>query len=332
MYRLLSRVLALLCFVFLGMVPIDASAQAASERSVLKQTIANAEIEIDYARPSVRGRDPLFGGVEDWDINWTPGANMSTAFRFSEDVKINNVDVEAGRYSVWFHLVEDGPWSLVLDRDTTLFHVPYPALDSAYTRIEFQPKEIDFFTETLTFDIQHIRVDGGQIHFKWGTTFASFDLGVDPGYDYVFTLEEVEPYLGNWMIDESVGRPSDEEIEEYKEGQTEEQIKEMMQYFDDMMEPSDLRVEFDSEKGHLIGYSDRWSEMMGQEPGTPQMIFIRKAQGIFSTGGYINGDLASLGDWDMWEFEFDEDGHANRFVQRAQRDDRVMAEGVRVED
>lgn len=98
------------------------------------------------------------------------------------------------------------------------------------------------------------------------------------------------------------------------------------------MEPSDLRVEFDSEKGHLIGYSDRWSEMMGQEPGTPQMIFIRKAQGIFSTGGYINGDLASLGDWDMWEFEFDEDGHANRFVQRAQRDDRVMAEGDRVED
>jgi hypothetical protein len=72
--------------------------------------------------------------------------------------------------------------------------------------------------------------------------------------------------------------------------------------------------------------------MMDEEPGKPQLIFIRKAEGIFSTGGYINGDLAFLGDWDMWEFEFDGDGHATRFVQRAQRDDSVMAEGVRVED
>ncbi|NNK63976.1 MAG: DUF2911 domain-containing protein, partial [Gemmatimonadetes bacterium] len=38
----------------------------ASERATLTQQVTGVEIEIDYSRPSARGREPLFGGVVPW--------------------------------------------------------------------------------------------------------------------------------------------------------------------------------------------------------------------------------------------------------------------------
>ena len=69
-----------------ALLPTQLTAQAsASERSTLTQIISGTEIEVDYARPSVRGRSPIFGGIVHWDEVWTPGANDATTFRFSRD-------------------------------------------------------------------------------------------------------------------------------------------------------------------------------------------------------------------------------------------------------
>ncbi len=49
--------------------PSDGAAQIrASERGSLSQTIDGTVISLDYARPQVRGRSPIFGGFVHWVV------------------------------------------------------------------------------------------------------------------------------------------------------------------------------------------------------------------------------------------------------------------------
>ena len=55
--------------------PLEAQIRG-SERAVVTQTVDGTTISVDYARPRVRGRDPVFGaagGIVDWDTYGPPG-------------------------------------------------------------------------------------------------------------------------------------------------------------------------------------------------------------------------------------------------------------------
>jgi len=327
MPRLSSFALALLvgCFTLVD----TASAQMmASERSQLHQKINNVEVVIDYSRPSVRGRSPIWGGVEPWNILWTPGANSSTTFSFSENVKLNGTDIAAGKYSVWFELLENDPWNLVLFTDTTMFHVPYPSKDSAMVAIEIERKEVDAFVETLRFDIQNIRVDGGIIEFQWAHTVVPIRLDVDPGYDMVFTAEEMVPYTGEWILDQSMNSMTDEEIAEMRENIPEDQLEDFDKWNEMDEARQEVTLEFDLESGHLIGSNRSIAALF---PDTPwgDFVLIRKSEGMFVEGGMMDGELMFVNEYSMWEFEFDEDGRAIEWTQRALDDDRLLGRATR---
>jgi len=73
--KLLDKLCVLLVLVTSSLIfPSESAAQTMqSEDGVLKQTISGTEVTIEYSRPSVRGREPLFGGLEKWGHTWTPG-------------------------------------------------------------------------------------------------------------------------------------------------------------------------------------------------------------------------------------------------------------------
>ena len=92
--------------------PSRTSAQVrGSERGQVSQVSDGTEIVVDYARPLVRDRDPVFGGLVGWGHTWTPGGNEATTFENSKDVTLNGVTVPAGRYSVWMVPSEDN-WGI----------------------------------------------------------------------------------------------------------------------------------------------------------------------------------------------------------------------------
>ncbi len=96
----LRRLLAI-AVVTCGVAPAAQAQVRTSERATVSQTIDGTVIEIDYARPRLRGRTS-FGGVVHWGEMWTPGANWATTLRVSRDVRLDGHLVPAGEYSVWF--------------------------------------------------------------------------------------------------------------------------------------------------------------------------------------------------------------------------------------
>ena len=117
----LATLAGLAVLTALGARPAAAQVTA-SERSTVTQNVTGVEIQIDYSRPSARGRDPLFGGVVPWGEVWTPGANNNSTIRFSDSVTVNGVDVPPGLYGMWIQVLEDEHWQFVLHADTARFH------------------------------------------------------------------------------------------------------------------------------------------------------------------------------------------------------------------
>ena len=88
--------LAIAAALTLWTLPDTRSAQAASELAQFTQIISGTEIEVEFSRPSLRGREVIFGRQIPWGEVWTPGANRATTIRFSKDVVVSGQAVAAG--------------------------------------------------------------------------------------------------------------------------------------------------------------------------------------------------------------------------------------------
>jgi hypothetical protein len=185
------------------------------------------------------------------------------------------------------------------------------------------------FVETLSFDIDSIRADGARIDFRWGLRRVSVKLGVDPGYVLTVDPAEGARYTGVWAVDNSLSMPPDSVIEQMRAEMPPEQVAEMEEWLASMAEPSELTIAYDAETRHLLGFDAMMAQFLEADPSEPAYMFVIKAEGVFIPGWVLGGELADLGEYSLWEFEYGPDGRAMRFVARDQ-DDEVGSVGTRV--
>ena len=105
-----------------------------SPASAIEQMVGLTEIEVEYSRPSKRGRD-IFGNVVPYGKIWRTGADNCTIISFSTDVVFNSntsIDgvkisktkiIKAGKYSI-FSIPNEESWDVILYSDTDLWGVP----------------------------------------------------------------------------------------------------------------------------------------------------------------------------------------------------------------
>jgi hypothetical protein len=105
-----------------------------SPASSIEQMVGLTEIEVEYSRPSKRGRD-IFGNVVPYGKIWRTGADNCTTISFSTDVFfISNTSIDgvkisktkiikSGKYSI-FSIPNKESWDLLLYSDTDLWGVP----------------------------------------------------------------------------------------------------------------------------------------------------------------------------------------------------------------
>ena len=105
-----------------------------SPASAIEQMVGLTKIEVEYSRPSKRGRD-IFGNVVPYGKIWRTGADNCTKISFSTDVVFNSntsIDgvkisktkiIKSGKYSI-FSIPNKESWDVILYSDTDLWGVP----------------------------------------------------------------------------------------------------------------------------------------------------------------------------------------------------------------
>ena len=150
---------------------------AASPSAKLQQRVGITDIEIEYSRPSLKGRIP-FVDVEKFGKIWRTGANASTKISFSNDVLLEGKPVPAGKYAL-YSIPGQSQWSVMLYSDLSLGgNINGYDESKEVVRVNVQAQTLPFSVETFTIDIGDITTDGANIGLIWGTYYVPVSLDV----------------------------------------------------------------------------------------------------------------------------------------------------------
>lgn len=201
MSRDIIRVAAVLA---LGIAPALSAQVRASERGTVSQTVDGTVITVDYSRPQIRGRDSVFAskgkGIVHWGETWTPGANWASTFEFSKPVTVNEHEVAAGKYSVWF-VPDTTAWRVQLHPNPRLFHTQAPK-DSGFALSVTVPTRVaDHQESVLLFSFPKVTRTGTTLRMHWERTVLDLDIGVRPSRPPTsMTAAQMAPYLGGYTM------------------------------------------------------------------------------------------------------------------------------------
>lgn len=176
-----------LLLVVMAVLTLGAEAQiqtpAASPAGSVSSTIGLTEVKVTYFRPRLKGRK-IFGEKDvmyPHGTIWRTGANSGTKISFSDDVKVENIDVPKGEYLI-FTWPGAGEWSVSLYKDLSLGGntTEYdPSKEAA--KFKVKTEKLAQKVETFTISIDDIAADNksGKVTLAWENTAVPFTISVD---------------------------------------------------------------------------------------------------------------------------------------------------------
>ena len=145
--------------------PKDGGKQSLSPRDTVRTTIGNATFEVDYSRPTARGR-VLVGGVIQYGEVWRTGANAATQFSTSAPITLAGLKLPAGMYTLWTIPRKDGV-QVVVNRQTGQWGTSYnPAQDLGRAAMTIESTSAP--VEKFTISIAGVDQRNGKLVMEWG--------------------------------------------------------------------------------------------------------------------------------------------------------------------
>lgn len=166
-------------FLTLTMMSVNAQVKtpSASPRANFEQMVGLTEIEIDYSRPSAKGRT-IFGDLVPFGKMWRTGANQNSMITFGDVVTIDGKTVKKGKYALFVTPKVDN-WEVVFYTDTENWGTP-EKFDEAKVaaRVNVKPEMINRHVETFTISLNNVDNDFAHLEFAWEKTVAAVKIEV----------------------------------------------------------------------------------------------------------------------------------------------------------
>ncbi|MGB0862564.1 MAG: DUF2911 domain-containing protein [Saprospiraceae bacterium] len=152
---------------------------APSPPSKMIQTVGLTEIQVEYSRPSLKGRK-MFGGLLPYGELWRTGANACTKITVNDDVEIQGNDLPKGTYAL-YTIPNRDEWTIIFHKNTTHWGTGGKNYDSKEDAFRFtvKPTFTSEKVETFTIDINNIRSQTASIDLLWDNAKISFNITVD---------------------------------------------------------------------------------------------------------------------------------------------------------
>ena len=151
---------------------------APSPAQTIKQAFALSEINIDYSRPSAKGRT-IYGDLVPFGKIWRTGANNSTKITFGEDVKVEGLDVKAGTYAI-YSIPNKDSWEIMFYKDLNLGgDVAEYKKENELLRFTVKPSALNDKVETFMINVSDITSNSANIDLVWEKTKVSFKVTAD---------------------------------------------------------------------------------------------------------------------------------------------------------
>lgn len=171
------RKIGLFVFTFLTFSVVGLFAQPelpqVSPAATAYQKVGLTDVTVKYYRPGVKGRE-IWGELVPYGKIWRTGANNATTIEFSTDVKLEGIDVKAGRYAL-FTIPGEKEWKLILNSNADQWGAyDYDESLNVLT-VSLKPEESSF-QEKLFFNFEFNSSNSSTIALKWAKLKVPFKI------------------------------------------------------------------------------------------------------------------------------------------------------------
>lgn len=148
-----------------------------SPKSTLTQTVGLTDVEVEYSRPSAKGR-VVFGNLVPFGKLWRTGANANTIISFSEDVMIGGSTLKKGKYSL-FTTPKADSWEVVFYTDTDNWGTPETWSESKVAlKTTVKSEVLNRNVESFTVSINNLDNNFGHLELSWEKTLVAIKFEV----------------------------------------------------------------------------------------------------------------------------------------------------------
>lgn len=161
-----------------------------SPKAEVHQVVGLTDVEIEYSRPSSKGR-AVFGDLVPFGKLWRTGANQNTMVSFSEDVTIKGTTLKKGKYAL-FTVPKAEMWEIIFYTDTNNWGLP-EKFDENKVALRTNADAIvsPFKTETFTVAINNLTNDSATLDFQWEKTYVSLKFEVPTQKTALASIDKV---------------------------------------------------------------------------------------------------------------------------------------------
>jgi len=148
-----------------------------SPSAKMEQMVGLTTINVEYSRPSMKGRE-IFGNLVPFGKMWRMGANNNTTISFSDDVMIGGKKLAAGDYALFANPTKNS-WEIVFYKDTNNWGLPQKWDESKVAlKAKAEVQKMPMTMETFTIVIDELKNDSAAINFLWEDTVAYLTVNV----------------------------------------------------------------------------------------------------------------------------------------------------------
>ena len=137
-------------------------------------SFSNTDFTVSYGSPLKRGRD-IYGGIVPYGQRWRTGANRATHFKTSKNLRIGDLNIPAGEYTL-FTIPEADGGTLIINKQTGQNGRTYDeARDLG--RVALTRSSQSDVTEAFTIRVEE-KGNGGTLKLMWDQTIYSVDFDI----------------------------------------------------------------------------------------------------------------------------------------------------------
>lgn len=153
---------------------------APSPVAKVSQDAGLIKIDLDYSRPSAKGRK-VFGDLVPYGEMWRTGANASSKVTFSDDVTVAGSAVPKGTYAL-YTIPGEKEWTVIFYKNTSYWGTPEPKdykEEEVQASVKIAPTPLRDLVETFTLNINNLRNNSADLEIIWENTKVVVPIAFD---------------------------------------------------------------------------------------------------------------------------------------------------------
>lgn len=173
-----------LCLALAAFITLSVTAQIRMPQPSPTQRIIQdfglGQIEINYSRPSLKGRVPFKekGDFVPQGAMWRTGANSATKLRFTDQVMMGGKLIDSGLY-VLYTIPGKDYWEIIINKGITNSGLDGYKTSEDVHRFTVKPGKTGSSVETFTIQVANVLAESCELQLMWGNTVVSIPMSVN---------------------------------------------------------------------------------------------------------------------------------------------------------